>query len=81
MADTTVFSVRVSAELKERLDATAAALERPRSWVVTRALEEFVDQQAWQIEEIRRGIDEADAGDFASDEEVEAVFAKWTRAG
>lgn len=81
MAETTVFSVRVTPELKERLDAVAAALERPRSWVVTRALEEFVAQEAWQIEEIRRGIAEADAGDFASDEEVEAVFAKWTRAG
>ena len=80
MAETVVFSIRVAPELKERLDTLAAAMERPRSWVVTRALEEFVAQEAWQVEEIRRGIAEADAGDFASDEEVEALFAKWTRA-
>ena len=59
----------------------AAALERPRSWVVMRALEEFVAEEAWQVEAIRRGIAEADAGDFASDGEVEAVFAPRSRAG
>lgn len=80
MAETVVFSIRVAPELKDRLEALAAAMDRPRSWVVTRALEEFVAQQTWQIEEIQRGVAEADAGDFASDEEVEAVFAKWTRA-
>jgi predicted transcriptional regulator len=44
---------------------------------VTQALEAFVAEQAWQIEEIKRGVAEADAGDFASAEEVEAVFTKW----
>jgi predicted transcriptional regulator len=31
-----------------------------------------------QIRQIEEGLREADAGDFASDEEVAAVFAKWT---
>lgn len=32
----------------------------------------------WQIEEIQKGISEADSEDFASDEEVKATFAKLT---
>jgi predicted transcriptional regulator len=32
----------------------------------------------WQIEEIEKGIAEADRGEFASDEEVEQVLKRWT---
>lgn len=39
--------------------------------------DDLIPLQAWQVEEIKRGLAEADAGDFASDEEVEKVFAKW----
>ena len=35
----------------------------------------------WQIKEIHQGIAEAEAGDFASDEEVTATFAKLNHAG
>ena len=31
----------------------------------------------WQISEIKAAIKEADAGEFASEEEVEAVTRKW----
>jgi predicted transcriptional regulator len=74
-----VFTIRVSSELQDRLDAIAQAIDRPRSWVVNRALEAFVESEAWQIEEIKRGLAEADAGEFATDAEVEATFAKWRR--
>jgi len=33
----------------------------------------------WQIEEIKKGLEEADRGEFASDEEVEEVLRRWTR--
>lgn len=77
MTDAPVLSLRVKPALKRKLDKIAASLDRPRSWVVTQALESYVEQQAWQIEEIKRGLAEADAGDFASDEEVEKTFEKW----
>jgi predicted transcriptional regulator len=46
-------------------------MKRPASWVVARAIESFVE-----IEDIKQAIGEAEAGDFASDAEVDAVFAK-----
>jgi predicted transcriptional regulator len=36
------------------------------------------DLPDWQISEIQEGLREADTGDFATDEEVSAVFSKWT---
>jgi predicted transcriptional regulator len=62
MAAKGVFTVRVSSELQDRLDAIAEAIDRPRSWVVNRAIEAFVGSETWQIEEIKRGLAEADAG-------------------
>ena len=79
MAAKGVFTVRVSPELQDRLDAIADAIDRPRSWVVNRALEAFVESETWQIEEIKRGLAEADAGEFATDAEVKAAFEKWHR--
>jgi predicted transcriptional regulator len=76
MAENPVFSVRVAPALRRKLDRVAAALDRPRSWIVTRALESYVEQQAWQIAETARGLAEADAGDFASAAEVKSAFAR-----
>lgn len=33
----------------------------------------------WQVEEVKKGLQEADRGEFASPDEVEAMFDKWTR--
>lgn len=71
------FTVRVPSDLKTKLEQVAKSVERPRSWVVQRALEQYVETEAWQIEDIKASLREADAGEFATQEEVDAVFAKW----
>ena len=73
---TQTLNLRVSEELRAGLDRVAKAVDRPRSWVVTQAIEEYLATQLWQIEEIEAGLREADAGDFASPEEVDAMFAE-----
>ena len=78
---TKTINVRLEDELTNRLDRLAKVMDRPRSWVVTRAIEEYVAGQDWQIEEIQAAIGEADAGDFAPPDEVEAVFSKWNGEG
>ena len=75
--DTAVFTVRVPIALQQQLDAVAQAMERPRSWVVIRALEQFVAMHTWQVEEIHKALQEADTGDFATAEEVEALNNKY----
>jgi predicted transcriptional regulator len=42
------------------------------------ALREYLAREAWQIEEIQKALKEADAGDFATPEEVNAIADKWT---
>jgi predicted transcriptional regulator len=40
-------------------------------------MREEVELQEWQIEKIQRGIRQADAGEFATDEEVAKVFERF----
>ena len=76
-ADTVVLTVHIPVALQQQLDTVAQAMERSRTWVVTQALEHFVAVQAWQVEEIHKALAEADAGDFATAEEIEALNNKY----
>ena len=70
------FTVRLEDETLASLDRLAAKTERSRNWLVTRAVEEFVALNAWQIGKIEAGIAAADRGDFADDKEIERVRNK-----
>jgi predicted transcriptional regulator len=67
-----VFTVRISPEKQQQLDALAQALDRSRNWVVSEAIDQYLDVQAWQIEQIQHGIEEADRGEFASHADIMA---------
>jgi len=41
------------------------------------AIEEFIEREEWQISEIEAAVAEADADDFATDEEVSVVMGKF----
>ena len=69
---------RVDSELRKALDTLAQGLDRDRTYVINEAIETYLEMHKWQIEEIERGITEADAGDFATPEEVDAVFTRVT---
>jgi predicted transcriptional regulator len=62
------------------LDTIAAGLDRDRTYVLNEAVDLYLEVYQWQIAEIEAGVAEADAGDYATDEEVQAVFAKLTNA-
>jgi RHH-type rel operon transcriptional repressor/antitoxin RelB len=79
MSNSEILSVRLPPALKAKLDKIAAGMDRPRNWVVKRALEDYVAAQTWQIAQIRHGLKDAEAGRFASEAEVEAAFARFTR--
>ncbi len=71
---------RLDSEKRISLDAIAAGLDRDRSYLLNQAVDMYLEVYQSQIAEIETGLAEADAGDFATDEEVENVFAKLTNA-
>ena len=77
MSQSTTMTIRLEPELKSRLDKLSAATRRSKSFLAAEAVREFIEINEWQIEEIKDAVKEADAGDFASDQEVQTVFNKW----
>lgn len=73
----TSMSMRLPKELAMQLGNLAEATGRTKSFLAVQALQEFVERESWQVAEIKKALKEADAGDFASDEEMAALDAKW----
>ena len=75
-------TVTLRADLVASLDELAAATGRARSELAEEAVARFLDYERWARARIEEGLRQADAGEFASDEEVARVFGKYrTHAG
>jgi predicted transcriptional regulator len=59
----------------KRLEALAEATDRSKSYLVAEAVKVYLDEHCWQVEAIREGLAEAEAGKFADPLEVEEFFA------
>jgi predicted transcriptional regulator len=63
-------SLRVPSDLLDAFDKLAAALQRPRSWVMVRALRQYVeDGEGAEIAEDTESIAELDRGEIVPFEE------------
>lgn len=73
----TTMTIRLDDDLKEQLEQLAAATQRSKSFLASEAIREFIELNEWQVQEIQQATKEADAGEFASEDEVKQTFAKW----
>lgn len=78
MSANTVMTLRLEPELRKRLDELARSQRRSRSFVAAEAIREYVTVNEWQIEEIKKALEEANRGEFASEEHVRRTMRKWT---
>lgn len=78
-SQTGVFTVRLPPERQKEIERLGEVLDRPRSWIVSKAIEEYLAIHRWQIEEIKKAVKEADAGDFATEQEIQALNRKYRR--
>lgn len=69
-------SIELSEPVLAQVDALARDTARSPARVVAEALERLLALEAWQIEDIKAGLQEAEAGEFASESEVAEVFAR-----
>lgn len=69
---------RIDSDKRAALDAIAAGLDRDRSYILNEAISLYLALHQWQLAEIHQGIAEAEAEDFATTDEVQAVFDRLT---
>ena len=72
-------SFRLESDQVSALDALAHSLDRDRTYLLSEAVQAYLETQQWQLEQIEAGIAEADAGRVIDHSKVKAMAARWRR--
>lgn len=68
---------RLNADDVAFLDTLGAQLERDRSYLIKQAVAKFIAEQRWQVEEVKRAMAEADAGNVLTDKQFRKEVESW----
>lgn len=63
-------TIQTSAEVAGAIAKLAESMNQSTNWIIEAALKNYIDLQAWQVEGIRKGLAQADAGELAPHEKV-----------
>jgi predicted transcriptional regulator len=72
-------SFRLASEKVSALDELANSLDRDRTYLLGEAVEAYLDTQQWQLEQIRAGVADADAGRVIDHRKMKAIAGRWRR--
>jgi len=78
---TETLSIRLDAGTKHRLDLLAKRSQRSKSFLAAEAIAAYVEAEEWQLREIQTGLDELDAGQGVSHEQVSKWLRSWGKPG
>ena len=79
MGERATLAVELEPTVLSRLTERAAGRKQDAATLAADVITEWVAIDDWQRAEIEAGLLEADAGDFAPDEDVRAVMERWRR--
>ena len=77
---TTTMTLRLDDETNERLTNLAGATDRSKAYLATQALKLFLENNEWQVREIKETLAEADAAgpdQFVDNDTVMAWMETW----
>ncbi|MBW4633386.1 MAG: ribbon-helix-helix protein, CopG family [Iphinoe sp. HA4291-MV1] len=79
MSQSEVVTIRLTAEIKAKLDALAQSTRRSKSWLAAEAIALYVEQESWQIQMIEEAVALADnpQAQWIDSEDVEAWLDSW----
>lgn len=75
--ETTVVQLRLSKRTAAQFEHLAQTTGQDQSQLAEEGLRQYVAFEAEQLAQIHRGLDDAKAGRFATDEQMEATFNRY----
>ncbi len=76
-----MISARVDEKLNEDLEKIAISTQRSKAFLITQAIERFVQQEAWLTEKISTAVKAADESDeYVTQEDMTAWLKTWGTA-
>ena len=75
-------SVRLDDDTLAQLDMMAKAADRSRAWLMSQAVKQFVEHEAWQIEAIKKSLEKLESGkaQCVDHQEVAQWLSSWGTA-
>jgi predicted transcriptional regulator len=70
-------TIRLEDGIKHRLDQLASVTQRSKSFLAAEAIAAYVDTNEWQLSEIRTALTEAQAQDYATEQDMADLTMKW----
>ncbi|PZD75487.1 hypothetical protein C1752_00134 [Acaryochloris thomasi RCC1774] len=79
MTETATITVRLNASLKQQLEALAQSTQRSKSWLAAKAIAAYLEQEAWQIQQIEVAVEQANQPDteWVDHSDVSAWLETW----
>ena len=74
----TITSIRLSDELRNKIERLAQATGRSKSFLMQEAIAQYVENESWQLAQIEEGIRADDAEEHVPAAEMEAFWARVT---
>jgi predicted transcriptional regulator len=66
----TTMTVRLDSQAKTRLNRLAELTHRSKSFLASEAINSYLETQEWQLNEIIKGVSEADSGQLVDHESI-----------
>ena len=67
-------TARINDELAAQLDRLAAGYDRPRGWVIAKALERYLPEELDLLDSLAEAEADIEAGQFYTQEQMEDMF-------
>jgi RHH-type transcriptional regulator, rel operon repressor / antitoxin RelB len=79
MSPSETITIRLSADLKGKLESLATSTHRSKSWLAAQAIATYVEAQAWQVEQIEAAVALADSDQavWVEAAEVDVWLSTW----
>ncbi len=74
---TEVLTLRVPVQVKTNLESFGKSIHRSKSYIAEKAIEEYLERNAWQIAELKSAEEEIKQGKFISNDEVNVYLDAW----
>ncbi len=68
---------RIDGDMRAALDKLAAGTDRDRSYVLNDVEAAYLGAHRRQVDHIKEGLRQAEAGEFATDAKIAMAFARW----
>jgi predicted transcriptional regulator len=72
-------SIRLDEKVLKQLDLMAKASHRSRAWLMSQAVAQYIEHEAWQLEAIRKALDNLQHGKtkFAENTDIMQWLSSW----